>query len=73
MHYAARAVHAQENYHAILLCEMHASAICSPTLRSRLGEDNLDYAMRICIEGPENLNDSEFDGSFKIGSIGIIL
>ena len=30
-------------------------------LRSRLGEDTLDYAMHICIEGPDKLSDSELD------------
>ena len=30
-------------------------------LRSCLGEDTLDYAMRVCIEGPDKLSDSELD------------
>ena len=30
-------------------------------LRSRLSEDTLDQAMRVCIEGPEKLSDEELD------------
>ena len=30
-------------------------------LRSRLGEDTLDYALRICIEGPETLDDETLE------------
>ena len=30
-------------------------------LRNRLGQETLDYAMCICIEGPEKLNDSELE------------
>ena len=61
MYYAAHAVHAHENYYAISLCDMHASVICSARLRSRLGEDTLDYAVCIYIEVPEKLNNSELD------------
>ena len=45
--------------HMELLCDMHESAICSARLRSRLGAETLDCAIRICIEGPEKLNNSE--------------
>ena len=31
------------------------------TRLSRLGQEILDYAMRICIEGPEKLNESELE------------
>ena len=30
-------------------------------LRSRLGEDTLDYTMRVCMEGPEKLSDEDLD------------
>ena len=30
-------------------------------LRSRLGEDTLDYALRICIEGPDTLDHDQLE------------
>ena len=30
-------------------------------LRSRLSEDTLDYAMRVCIEGPERLDNNDLE------------
>ena len=30
-------------------------------IRSRLGEETLDYTMRICIEGPDKLSDEDLD------------